>query len=109
MQFGICPKSSSTIGLQEYAYEAGAWFGEACLFQQNCIRDFTAFAAMESELAVLALRDYQRVLRKDPPQASGHKNIEREIQTKRLTMTAIAYKMPTNVQSKRFLRWQTYN
>merc|ERR1712048_1288045 len=60
---------------QEEEIEAGAWFGEDCLFEHNCVRSSTIVAVAESELAVLNACEYKRIVQKYPRILEKHQSI----------------------------------
>jgi len=105
---GQPPGRTPDTGGDQLEYEAGAWFGEECLFQQNCIRKFNSCAAVESELAVLAVQEFHRVLQQYPPQSVRHKAIEHAIQSKRLNVTEIGYRPPTQAHAPSRKSWVNF-
>jgi len=79
---------------------AGAWFGEACLFQEDRIRDFTVVAVVESELAVLTAHDYHRIANMYPRVLARHQLIAQHLQTGKLNLKMLAYSLPETAETK---------
>merc|ERR1712176_271452 len=86
------PANGVPPGEDELELESGAWWGEACFFEQGRVRDFNAFAAVESELAVLPAHEYHRVLQLYPQQAALHRALEQGIHSGRLSLDDLAFK-----------------
>merc|ERR1712176_510448 len=84
------PANGVPPGEDELELESGAWWGEACFFEQGRVRDFNAFAAVESELAVLPAHEYHRVLQLYPQQAALHRALEQGILSGRLSLDDLA-------------------
>lgn len=72
--------------------EAGAWFGESCIFDQNRIRTCSMMVLSETELALLAAPKYFRIVEKYPLLLGRHRQLEKAIQQGKLSMEGIAYK-----------------
>lgn len=79
---------------REKTISAGAWFGEACLMDQERICAYTVLAVTGAELAVLAAVDYLRVVQKYPKLWEKHQSIERGLASGTLSMERLAYKAP---------------
>lgn len=73
---------------------AGAWFGEASLFDHELVRRTTVFARADSELAVLHSTDYRRIVSKYPQLLERHANLVSEIQAGRLKLNELAHAAP---------------
>jgi len=73
---------------------AGAWFGEACLMDQERICACTIVAVTDAELAVLAADDYLRVVRKYPKLWEKHRSIQWSLASGSLSIDKLAYKEP---------------
>lgn len=76
----------------EDTYGAGAWFGEACLFEIDRTRDFTAVALVEAELAVLIASDYHTIVGKYPRVLNRHRHIVASLQNGKLRLDMLAYR-----------------
>merc|ERR1712113_1205962 len=74
----------------EFELDGGSWFGESCLFEEGFVRMFTAFAASESELTVLAASDYHHVCTSNPEMQLHHKEIERALSSGKLNMAGLS-------------------
>jgi len=71
---------------------AGAWFSEAALFFVDCIRTATVVAAVESELAVLPVSEYHRIVQKFPRLQERHRNIERALRVGTQSLSDFAFR-----------------
>lgn len=78
---------------------AGAWFGEACLFDPNSVRGSSLFARTNAELVVLQAGDYHRVINKYPVVSARHAYIVQELQAANLSLSSIAYQPPLDKPS----------
>lgn len=74
--------------------QAGAWFGEACLFQAKTVRGNSLFARVDSQLVALQASDYHAVIKKYPLLALRHKSIEHEIRSGKLDLESLGYQAP---------------
>jgi len=80
---------------------AGGWIGEACLFDNTCVRETTAYAAEESELAVLQASDYHSLIVKYPHLSAKHKSLEQAIKNGTLRMDKLAFKRTPSFDNSR--------
>eukprot|EP00929_Paragymnodinium_shiwhaense_P051568 TRINITY_DN25931_c0_g1_i1.p1 TRINITY_DN25931_c0_g1~~TRINITY_DN25931_c0_g1_i1.p1 ORF type:complete len:960 (-),score=183.22 TRINITY_DN25931_c0_g1_i1:148-2940(-) len=71
---------------------AGAWFGEACLFDSGCLHSKTVVADTDVELAVLPAREYQRTLRKYPALLTRHSALSDQLSKGTLSLKELSYK-----------------
>lgn len=81
------------VGEQEL--EAGAWFGEKCLFEIDRVRTATGIAAMESELAVLSNTDFHKIIAKYPPLLEKHKTLQEAVSSGGLSLDELVYRQPS--------------
>merc|ERR1719433_2683575 len=75
----------------EYEVETGAWFGEACLFNDDCVHDMTVAAIMDSELAILPGIEYRRIAEKFPRLQQRHASIQRAFKNHQASISQLAY------------------
>jgi len=85
----ICP---SEEGVVEYEVGAGAWFGEACLFDEGCVHMATLAATAESELAMLPALEYRRIAEKFPRLQARHRHIAESLNKKEVSISQLAYR-----------------
>merc|ERR1719183_2227280 len=76
----------------EEELNSGAWFGEACLFVEHCIREFTVFAVSDSELAVFASRDYHRLIMSHPDVLSHHRIVKKAVEDNKVDLAGLAFR-----------------
>ena len=76
---------------EETELGAGAWCGEACLFFDRHMCTATVHAVLESELAVLAARDYHKVLQKFPALLERHNRLNEALRSEELSLKSLAY------------------
>merc|ERR1719235_574801 len=69
---------------------AGSWFGEACLFETDLTRDFTAVAFDESELAVLEAKHYHSIVEKYPRVRARHRHISSSLRSGKVKLEDMA-------------------
>jgi len=86
--------------LPESELEAGAWFGERCLFEKDRVRVSSGFAATDSEIAVLLAKDYHRIIQKYPKLLEQHRNMQRGVAEQRLSLSELEYVRPPVGRSK---------
>lgn len=84
----------------EVEIETGAWFGEACLFDSECIRNATIVAIVESELAVLPASSYLQIVQKYPRLLEKHQKIQEALAAGKASMDMLAYKLQIAPQPK---------
>jgi len=93
------PGSNNAAFLVDVELTAGAWFGEACLFESDKVIQNTYVAVAESELAVLASREYARIIQRYPKLLDRHKSIEQGIKDGNVDLTELEYIGSTEVRS----------
>jgi len=76
----------------EVEIEAGGWIGEACLFNEASVRQSTALAAIDSELAVLRREDYHDLIARYPHIKEKHQVLEDAFRTGALPLSRLACK-----------------
>lgn len=101
--------SSSGIGLDDNSDEdseigTGAWFGEACLFQET-IQTASIIAIVETELAVLCAKDYCRIIENYPRLLKQHQLIQQALQDGSMSLTELQHTAPQHVENRRNLPW----
>lgn len=79
---------------REFELDAGAWFGEACLFEERSICNATFVAMTEVELSVMPACDYRRIVQKYPRLLERHQNIEQAIRGGQIGKDELAYHPP---------------
>merc|ERR1740123_2896031 len=72
--------------------EAGAWFGEQCLFASEAVHDCALIAIDDSELALLPASCYHRICGKYPPIHEQHRAIASAIRVGELSMADLEHK-----------------
>jgi CRP-like cAMP-binding protein len=87
---------SSNSAPDEEELDSGTWFGEACLFEEKVPRKFTVYAVSDSELAVLAFRDYHRICNSNPEMFRHHQFVAQAIQEKKIDISRLGYKVRMN-------------
>lgn len=75
-------------------FEAGAWFGEACLFFSDSVRGTSIFARTDAELVVLQATDFHAVIKKYPQLCLRHAGIKKELHAGSLCLSSLAYQPP---------------
>lgn len=78
----------------EQELEAGAWFGEKCLFEADRVRTATGLAATEAELAVLSSTDFHKIISKYPPLMEMHRQLTSAISNGGLSLKELEYAPP---------------
>merc|ERR1712113_1310223 len=73
--------------------ESGAWFAEACLFQDNYEHTATVVAGAESELAVLPAKEYHRIVQKFPRLLNRHQVLQDAVKNEKVNIAQLAYKV----------------
>lgn len=101
---------SSEERLEELEMGPGAWIGEICLFEKTHVRDQTAIALMECELAVLSCSEYDRIMTNFPRLQSRHRIIEQAMGRGDLQVSELAYQGGVvRVQSCRVMAPPTFS
>jgi len=88
--------------------ETGAWFGEACLFEEGRLRTSTVVAATESDLAVLARQAFFDIIGQYPRVQQRYEFLQRAIEDGKVSLEDLRYK-PVDVDersSECSARWQ---
>ncbi|CAE8584191.1 unnamed protein product, partial [Polarella glacialis] len=75
---------------------SGAWFGERCFFGSDMIREFTVIADSQSELAILPLFEYMRVVQLFPRLWKQHNRLQKECRRGKLHLEELAYIRPSD-------------
>jgi len=88
--------------LIEKELQAGAWFGEPCLFQKEAVHSETITAAQESELAVFLGSEYHRIMRRFPTVLQRHCYLEKAIADGKVSVKQLAYHK--SAESKKKMR-----
>lgn len=86
--------------LSEIEIETGAWFGEACLFNSDVIRDNTIVAIVEAELAVLPARAYLQVVQQYPRIMEKHQKIQDALAAGKVSIDKFAYKLRSSPETE---------
>jgi len=95
--------------VDEQSLPPGAWFGEKCLFLAGCVRDFSVAVESDSELAVLTVQEFTRVLCLYPLLKRQHTKLARGVITGKMNMQDLAYTPPLQERDRsayRPSRWQ---
>lgn len=71
---------------------AGAWFGEAALFDQERVFSTAVTGMMQSDLAVLSCYDYLDVLKRYPWHQQQHESIRKELLAGNVSLEGLTYK-----------------
>lgn len=79
---------------EDIEFKAGAWFGEACLFDADRVREHDVTAVTQSELAVLRASDYHEVVKKYPRVLARHQRIAEDLASTKLSFQHLQYKRP---------------
>merc|ERR1712176_896487 len=80
------------VGPEDLELETGAWLGEACLLEEDSLHDATVVAVVETELAVLAAREFHRIVQKFPRLMMRHKHLQSAVRDKKVNMAQLAHK-----------------
>lgn len=100
------PSEDTSEGNHEVEIETGAWFGEESLFGQGCVRPGMVVAILDSELAVLKSREYNRVVRKFPKLLEKHLSIQAALKSGELSKEMLAWQKPSEGRLSIFRRAQ---
>jgi len=76
--------TSSSLG-------TGAWFGEACLFDEYRIRTATILARAESDLAILKREDFFLIIQRYPRLMERHNKLQTAIGQGKLSLEELAH------------------
>eukprot|EP00929_Paragymnodinium_shiwhaense_P088782 TRINITY_DN49095_c0_g2_i1.p1 TRINITY_DN49095_c0_g2~~TRINITY_DN49095_c0_g2_i1.p1 ORF type:complete len:1063 (+),score=209.41 TRINITY_DN49095_c0_g2_i1:57-3245(+) len=93
--------------VKEYELEAGAWFGERCLFEEEYVRECTAIAAVEAELAVLPMSQYEKIITKFPRLMQRHKFLAAGVESGELDVSDLEYRPPDSTKTSQRRSWFT--
>jgi hypothetical protein len=100
---GICAVEGDTSESHMQAYEdsssvdvelnAGAWLGESCLLSdEERICAATVISVLQSDLAILKQREYQRIVSRFPQLLKQHQRVQQSLRDGKLTLKDFAYK-----------------
>jgi len=81
----------------EIELEAGAWLGERCLFEEH-VRDCTAIAETDAELAVLPRSEYHRIVAKFPRLRIRIQALTERVTNGELSLEDLKYKKPAEAE-----------
>lgn len=95
---------------EEQELDAGAWFGEKCLFNTECVQEGAIVAIDDSELALLRASEYHRICEKYPQILERHQKLAREIDAGKLNARLLSYRpqvdrRPSNTPAWNGGRW----
>lgn len=76
----------------EMEVETGAWFAEACLFDEGFEHTATVVAGADSELAVLPAKEYHRIVQKFPRLLNRHTVLQQAVKNEKVSISQLAYK-----------------
>uniref|UniRef100_A0A7S1QWL5 Cyclic nucleotide-binding domain-containing protein n=1 Tax=Alexandrium catenella TaxID=2925 RepID=A0A7S1QWL5_ALECA len=91
LHINMSESDSRTPNSNSRVIDAGAWFGEACLFDDTRIRTATIVAREENDLAVLSREDFFAIIARYPRLSERHSKLQNAIDRGRVSIDELAY------------------